>query len=150
MLVSHQGFKEGFSARLFVSQDGQAIHYCGNSLLPCRSIQFTVNISASGDTIFIDHAQQRPYKECEHCGLWKSAITVSKPLSFFGLNGRAVIQCHYLCRLFELQGHVLNGLRIFFANLSFVESETAVYNANSSAELIFKIVHSRTTESEFT
>ena len=134
-----QGFQEAFLRNVFVSHEGQDVVYCGNSSAPCRSVRFAVNISNSGDVIFIDHAQGKPYKECEYSVITsKCLITLNKSLSFIGIKGKAVLQCRRRCDLFKIKTSSFDNIRMVFMNLVMTRSRIVVRYSKSNFEVVFE------------
>ena len=97
-----------------------------------------MNISYSGDTILIDHAQGKPYKECEHFKRSECSIKINRSLSFIGINGTAIIQCRRFCNLFRVQDYSSNRIRVVFANLVLSRSDALVRCSKTSFELAFE------------
>ena len=134
------GFQDVFSRNLFVSHRGQDAVSCGNSSSPCRSIRFAVNVSSSEDIILIEHAQGKPYKECEHFRDWKCSIQLTKSLSFIGINGKAAIHCRRFCNLFKIstQGRTLSSSRIKFVNVIISRTDIAVLSLKANVEVVLE------------
>ena len=85
---------------MFVSHRGQDEDFCGDRILPCRSVRQAVNISCANTVIFIDCATERPYSECNS----QNNIVLNKNLSFHGMNGTAILQCQcYDCEFFTIE-----------------------------------------------
>ena len=123
------------SSSLLVSHGGQDVFFCGNRNSPCRSIRYAVKISKNNDKILIAADQQKPYKECSNTS--GSSIELNKSLSFLGINGTAVIECHPGCNLFKVR-NPFDKTRIFFSDLVMSRSNTVVQCLKANVELIFK------------
>ena len=108
---------------------------CGKSTSPCRTIRHAVHISIADDEIYIDYAEGKPYQECENA---KYAIEVNKSLSFFGINGTAVIQCERGYDFFNIKSSTLNKTRVVFVNLVITRSQVAVRCSKINFDLEFK------------
>ncbi|CAB4038230.1 Hypothetical predicted protein, partial [Paramuricea clavata] len=85
--------------------------------MPCRTVRHAVKISNDGDQIFIDYAQGRPYKECENVTQSTCSMELTKSVSFYGINGRAELQCNKRCKFFIITSPGFNITRIKFFNL---------------------------------
>ena len=119
---------------LLVSHGGQDVFFCGNLNSPCRSIRYAVNISKNNDKILIAADQQKPYKECSNTS--GSSIELNKSLSFLGINGTAVIECHPGCNLFKVR-NPFDKTRVIFSDLVMSRSNTVVYCFKANVELVF-------------
>ena len=126
------------SRHLLVSHGGKDVIFCGNSSAPCRSVRFAVNISSSGDVILIEHAQGKPYQECENIQTSNYPILLSKSLSFVGRNGTAVIQCRRSTNLFRIQGYASNRAKIVLVNIVILRSFIALHFLKTNFELVLE------------
>ena len=102
---------------VFVSHDGVDLSNCGNWSMPCRTVRHAVKMSNDGDKIYIDHAQGRPYKECENVTQAGCFIELTKSVSFHGINGKALLQCKKSCKLFKIRSLTFYKTKIKFFNL---------------------------------
>ena len=97
-----------------------------------------VHISIADDEIYIDYAQGKPYKECENTKQSNYAIEINKSLSFFGINGTAVIQCERKYDFFNIKSSTLNKTRVVFVNLVITRSYVAFRCSKINFDLEFK------------
>ena len=111
--------------------------HCGKSTSPCRTIKHAVSISIADDEIHIDYARGEPYKECETTKPSNYAIELNKSISFFGINGTAVIQCKGSCDFFIIKTSTLRKTRIVFVNLVITRSRVAVRSSKIDFDLEF-------------
>ncbi|CAB4041786.1 Hypothetical predicted protein, partial [Paramuricea clavata] len=102
---------------LFVSHRGDDLNNCGNWTMPCRTVRHAVKMSNNGDQIYIDYAKRRPYMECENVTQSSCSIELTKSVSFYGINGRAELQCNKRCKFFIITSPNFNIIRIKFFNL---------------------------------
>ncbi len=117
-----------FTKSLLVSHDGVNVFGCGNWTTPCRTLRYAVLISTSGDEILIDHAQKKPYEECDNFPRSTSVIQLDKSLSFTGVNGTAVVQCKKWFRLFIINSTSnLRVVRIVMSNMVLSTSYTLIH-----------------------
>ena len=126
-----------YSRNLYVAHTGQDVRYCGSVISPCRSVRFTVELSKPGDTIHVEHAQGKPYKECEGFKVGQTAIHIDGTLTIIGRNGKAVIQCHRNCTLFKLQGVRRNyWAKLRLVDLHLTKSSVAVKHVQTEIRLV--------------
>ena len=126
-----------FTKSLLVSHDGVDTFGCGSWKTPCRTLRYAVLFSTSGDEIFVDHAQNKPYKECDNFSQSTPVIQLSKSLSFTGVNGTAVIQCRKGFELFIISSTSnLSLVRIVMSNLVLSTSETLIRCEKGSSFLL--------------
>ena len=85
--------------------------------MPCRTVRHAVEMSNDADKIYIDHAQGKPYKECENVTHTGCFIELTKSVSFHGINGKASIQCKKSCKLFKIRSLTFYKTKIKFFNL---------------------------------
>ena len=85
--------------------------------MSCRTVRHAVKMSNDGDQIYIDYAQGRPYMECENVTQSTCSIELTKSVSFYGINGRAELQCNKGCKFFIIKSPSFNITRIKFFNL---------------------------------
>jgi hypothetical protein len=107
---------------------------CGNWTMPCRSVRHAVKISDDGDQIHIDHAEGRPYMECENMTKSSCPIELRKSVSFYGINGKAEVRCKKDCNLFRISR---SYSPVQFVNLIISSSSVAVQVVLVTAELVF-------------
>ena len=104
---------------MFVSHRGKDEDFCGDWTFPCRSVRQAVNISSANDVIYIDYAEGRPYKECEHLiSNENQTIILDKSLAFFGLNGSGILNCAQTYPFFQVNSAAYTTIKIVFSNLS--------------------------------
>ena len=117
---------------VFVSHRGQNKDSCGNLTLPCRSVRYAVEkISRSHDVIYIDYAKGRPYKECDNAKETDTIMLV-KSLSFYGFNGKAILNCQQHYTFFGINSSEYAAPRVVFANLSLLSYGSALSNIYKS------------------
>ena len=116
-----------FTKSLLVSHDGVDELGCGNWTTPCLTLRYAVLISSSGDKILIDHAQNKPYKECDILTQSRSVIQLNKSLSFIGVNGTAIIECKKGLILFNIQSSTFNPTKIVMSNMTLSTSDTLIH-----------------------
>ena len=104
-----------------MTHTGHDIFNCGYYSNPCQLIRYAVRTSITGDTILVDYAGGRPYKECES----NSAISIPDSLSIRGVNFSAEIQCRQNTTLFLVQER-LKVAYLILHNLTLSNSEVAV------------------------
>ena len=125
-------------AKLNVTQHshGQDVPYCGNATVPCRTIRFTVNKANSGDTIYIDDANGKPYKECDKS---PNAIQLNKSLSFICPNGMAEVQCRSGNNIiFEIPNNVLENQIISFTSIKFTSANPALKTLCDNTRILIR------------
>ena len=124
---------------LFVSQHGEDLNNnCGNQTMPCCTVRHAVKMSRDGDEIFINYAHGKPYMECENA-TQSCAVELKKSVSFYGINGKAEIQCRKCPRLFMITSPGFNITRINFFNLIISKTNTVVeLGAKTKTELVFQ------------
>ena len=125
---------------LFVSQHGDDLNNnCGNQTMPCRTVRHAVKMSRDGDEIFINYVHGKPYMECENATQSSCAVELTKSVSFYGINGKAEIQCRKCPRLFIITSPGFNITRINFFNLIISKTNTVVeLGAKTNTELVFQ------------
>ena len=107
--------------------------------MPCRTVRHAVKMSNDGDQIYIDYAQGRPYMECENLTQSTCSIELTKSVSFYGINGRAELQCNKGCKFFVITSLSFNITRIKFFNLV-ISSSRVVTEIDKGArmELVYQ------------
>ena len=107
--------------------------------MPCRTVRHAVKMSNDGDQIYIDYAEGRPYMECENVTQSTCSIKLTKSVSFYGINGRAELQCNKGCKFFIIKSPSFNITRIKFFSLV-ISSSSVVTEIDKGArtELVYQ------------
>ncbi|CAB4011995.1 Hypothetical predicted protein [Paramuricea clavata] len=139
-----RGIQDVKTNSLFVSHRGDDLNNCGNWTMPCRTVRHAVKMSNDGDQIYIDYAQGRPYMECENVTQSTCSIELTKSVSFYGINGRAELQCNKGCKFFIIMSPRFNITRIKFFNLV-ISSSSIVTEIDKGAmtELVYQNIFVR-------
>ena len=115
---------------------GQDVPYCGNVSFPCRTIRFTVDKANSGDTIYIDNANGKPYRECDKS---PNAIQLKMSLSFICPNGMAEVQCRLGNNIiFEIPNDVLGNQIISFTSIKFTSANSALKTLFNDTRILIR------------
>ena len=110
--------------------------FSGELNSPSRSIRYAVTISKNNDKILVDADKQNPYKECSNTSDSSIELIGNKSLSFLGINGTAVIECHPGCNLFEVR-FSFNKTRVILSDLVMSRVNTVVQCFKVNVELVF-------------
>ena len=95
-----------------------------------------MNKANYGDTIYIDDANGKPYKECDQS---PNAIKLNKSLSFICPNGMAEVQCRSRNNIiFEIPKNVLGNQIISFTSIKFTSTNIALQTLGDNTRILIR------------
>ena len=122
-----------------MSHRGHDENVCGSWTLPCRSVRKAVKISNANDDIYIDYAEGKPYKECEHVIFYENhTIMLDKSLSFYGFNGSAILHCEQTYPFFGINNSAYTTSKVVLIGLT-LASRGILFNADYKIPSMFHL-----------